>query len=126
MDFQDWKEVTWNKKGVKQKNETKENFLKRHETTIVNKNNKKPDNLVMSSRKLEANAEEGILSHKTVSLSIARRIAQKRCEMKLSQKDLAMKLSIPESIIKSYEKTEAIPNPIVLNKIEKILGRVRD
>ena len=134
--FQDWTPVGWNKQGTKQTNETKKDFLKResqagrvissmNNTTCNKAGSNGLNDKVMSARKLE---EEDTFKHKSVSLSISKRIAQKRCEMKLTQKELAMKLSLPESIIKDYEKPDGkvIPNPNILNKIEKILGRVRD
>ena len=104
--FQDWTPVGWNKQGTKQKNETKKDFLKRESqagriifsmnNTTRNKDGSNGLNdKVMSTRKLEK--EEDTFKHKSVSLSISKRIAQKRCEMKLTQKELAMKLSLPES-----------------------------
>ena len=135
--FQDWKPIGWNKQGTKQTNETNKDFLKRESqggrvissmnNTIYNKAGTSGLNdKVMSARKLEQ--EEDTFKHKSVSLSVSKRIAQKRCELKLTQKELAMKLSLPESVIKDYEKIDGkvIPNPNILNKIEKILGRVRD
>ena len=45
----------------------------------------------------------------------------------MSQKDLANTIYLPYKIIQDYESGKAIPNPLVLNKIEKALGvRVRD
>ena len=70
--------------------------------------------------------EEETFKHKSVSLSMSKKIAQKRCSMKLTQKDLAFKLSLPEKIIKDYENGSAIPNHIIINKIEKIIGKIRD
>jgi putative transcription factor len=58
---------------------------------------------------------------------MSKRIAQARCEKKMTQKDLANALSLPFKIIQDYEAGKAIPNHVVLNKIEKALGvRVRD
>lgn len=135
--FQDWTPIGWNKQGTKQTNETKKDFLKRETQAgrVISSMNNITHNKagsnglkdkVMSTRKLEE--EEDTFKHKSISLSISKRIAQKRCEMKLTQKELAMKLSLPESVIKDYEKLDGkvIPNPNILNKIEKILGRVRD
>lgn len=135
--FQDWTPIGWNKQGTKQTNETKKDFLKRETQAgrVISSMNNTTHNKagsnclkdkVMSTRKLEE--EEDTFKHKSISLSISKRIAQKRCEMKLTQKELAMKLSLPESVIKDYEKLDGkvIPNPNILNKIEKILGRVRD
>jgi len=57
---------------------------------------------------------------------MAKKIAQARCNKKMTQKELANTLSLPLKIIQDYEASKAIPNHNVLNKIEKILGRVRD
>ena len=131
-EFQDWKEVKWDKRGIRQSHETKKDFLLRENLNnrIVQKKTVNTSNIntpmAINAKKLEA--EEENFNHKKVSLSVAKKIAQKRTELKLTQRDLAMKLSLPESIIKDYEKINGsvIPNPSILNKIEKILGRVRD
>ena len=78
----------------------------------------------MSARKLEEQQDTFI--HKKVSLSMAKRLAQARCVNKLTQKELAFKLSLPVKIIQDYEAGIAIPNHIITNKIEKILGKIRD
>jgi putative transcription factor len=67
------------------------------------------------------------LSDATVSLSMSKRIAQARCEKKLTQKELAALLSLPAKIVQEYESGKAIPNHVVINKLEKALGcRLRD
>jgi ribosome-binding protein aMBF1 (putative translation factor) len=129
MEHQDWKTITWDKRGVQQKNETKNAFLKRSQkigTTTVIKPVYKNSILVTSGKKLENESE--YFKHKSISLSVAKNIAKKRLDMKLSQKELALKLALPENIIKSYEKLDGntIYNPDILNKIEKIIGRVRN
>ena len=132
--FQDWTPVSWDKRNSRYANESKKDFITRQQRTnqpitTINKgvsNKSGITSQVLSTKKLES--EEETFKHKTLSTSIAKKIAQKRCEMKLTQKDLAFKLSLPESIIRDYEKLDGktIPNPMILNKIEKILGRVRD
>jgi ribosome-binding protein aMBF1 (putative translation factor) len=136
QNFQDWTEVKFVKKDNKKKNipTTSTSSTTLISSSVSNYTAQKPsmnkagssglNDKVMSAKKLES--EDETFKHKTLTLSTSKRIAQKRCEMKLTQKDLAMKLSLPESIIKSYEKGDVIPNPSVLNKIEKVLGRVRD
>ena len=58
---------------------------------------------------------------------MAKRIAQARCEKKMTQKDLAAALSLPFKIVQEYENGKAIPNHIVINKMEKALGcKLRD
>ena len=45
----------------------------------------------------------------------------------MTQKDLALKLSLPTKTIQDYESGKAQPNNLILCKIEKVLGvRVRD
>ena len=131
MNFQDWKPVTWNKIGEKHKGESKNayinNQMRKNNTVTTNKvvSNKTQIDGVSNLKKVEK--EEDTFKHATVSLSMSKRIAQARCEKKMTQKDLANALSLPFKIIQDYEAGKAIPNHIVLNKIEKALGvRVRD
>lgn len=131
MNFQDWEPVSWNKTGERSKGESKSayinNQMRKNNTTTTNKvvSNKSQINVVSNLKKVEK--EEDTFKHATVSLSMSKRIAQARCEKKMTQKDLANALSLPFKIIQDYEAGKAIPNHIVLNKIEKALGvRVRD
>ena len=131
MNFQDWKPVSFNKIGEKHKGESKNayinNQMRKNNTVTTNKvvSNKTQIDGVSNLKKVEK--EEDTFKHATVSLSMSKRIAQARCEKKMTQKDLANALSLPFKIIQDYEAGKAIPNHIVLNKIEKALGvRVRD
>lgn len=131
MIFQDWKPVGWNKTGERNKNESKTSYInnqmRKNNTVSQNKNissNKNQIEGVSNIRKIEI--EEDTFKHQKVSLSMAKKIAQSRCNKKMTQKELANILSLPIKIIQDYEASKAIPNHIVLNKIEKILGRVRD
>jgi putative transcription factor len=132
MNFQDWNEVKWDKSGQKKNNESKKDFALREQlagrtitqvkkTTGLNKSSIQP---IVNMKKLEN--EEETFKHNSVSLNMSKKIAQKRASLKLTQKDLAFKLSLPEKTIKEYESGKAIPNHNIINKIEKILGRVRD
>ena len=130
--FQDWNDVSWDKRGERSKNESKTTFInnqmRKNNTTsqlkVVKPNENKVSN-VTNVKKIEN--EEETFKHQTVSLTVAKRIAQARCEKKLTQKDLANKLNLPLKIIQEYESSKAIPNHMILNKIEKILEkRVRD
>ena len=101
--------------------------MRKNNTVTTNKvvSNKTQIDGVSNLKKVEK--EEDTFKHATVSLSMSKRIAQARCEKKMTQKDLANALSLPFKIIQDYEAGKAIPNHIVLNKIEKALGvRVRD
>ena len=54
-----------------------------------------------------------------VSLKISKLISKGRLNQKISQKDLAQKLCIKPSVINEYESGKAIPNKLLLLKIEK-------
>ena len=123
--------MSWNKTGQKKKDESKSVYLnnqhRKNNTVSVDKivSNKSQINVVSNIKQIEK--EEDTFKHKTVSLSISKRIAAARCNKKMSQKDLANTIYLPYKIIQDYESGKAIPNPLVLNKIEKALGvRVRD
>ena len=57
---------------------------------------------------------------------MGKKIAQLRCEKKLTQKELAFQLSLNVKIIQDYENSKAVVNSNIINKIEKILGKIRD
>lgn len=128
--FQDWNPVGWNKTGERRREETKSqhlnNQMRKNNTMSLKKNvsNKNQVEPSIDARKLEK--EEETFKHNTISSSIAKKIAKARCEKKMTQKELANALYLPFKIIQDYEAGKAIPNPLVLNKIERILGRVRD
>jgi putative transcription factor len=130
--FQDWNVVSWDKRGKRRKNESKTSFInnqmRKNNTTSqlkVSKPNENKVSTVTNAKKIEN--EEESFKHQTVSLTVSKRIAQARCEKKLTQKELANKLNLPLKIIQDYETSKAIPNHVILNNIEKILEkRVRD
>lgn len=131
QNFQDWKEVSWNKTGERKKDETNNQYLnriKRTNPTIVssvNKNvcNKQSDVDASKLRKIE-NEEDTFIIPK-VTLSMGKKISQLRCEKKMTQKELALQLSLNVKIIQDYESSKAIPNPNIINKLERVLGRIR-
>jgi putative transcription factor len=131
--FQDWNTVSWDKRCEKNKNESsKEQIarLQRTGTGLVTKTNKTAGNkqkinVVDSSKLRKIENEEDTFKIEKVPLSISKKIAQLRCEKKLSQKDLAMKLSLDVKIIQEYENGKAIPNGNLINKLEKILGKIK-
>ena len=132
MDHQDWKTVGWDKRGEKSKGESKSAFINnqmRKNNTVSQLKpisaNQNKINVVTNAKKLDA--EEETFKLPKVTLSMSKRIAQVRMEKKLTQKELANILSLPHKIIQDYESGKAIPNAVILNKIEKALGtRVRD
>lgn len=128
MDHQDWKEISWDKTHEKPKDMTKKTFI----ATQIKKGNVtqtlKPGSLnqnkttVISNIKKIENEEETFKLN-TIGTKFGNRIAQARCEKKLTQKQLANALSLPESTIKNYENGKAIYNAVIVNKIEKILDK---
>jgi len=127
MNFQDWKEVGWDKRGEKPKNESNKTFLNNQKrqgnvTQILKKrsSNQNQINVVTNAKKIDS--EEETFKHKLIG-DMGKRIAQARCEKKLTQKELANALFLPESVIKSFESGKAIYNAIIINKMEKYLGK---
>ena len=130
MNFQDWNVVSWDKRGERSKNESKKDYInnqtRKNNTVSSLKTQSLNSNKIDIPNIKKIEKEEDTFVIKTVSLNVSKRLAQKRCEQKLTQKELAFKLNLPEKIIKEYEAGKAVPNHVILNKIEKILGRVRD
>ena len=130
MNFQDWNVVSWDKRGERSKNESKKDYInnqtRKNNTVSSLKTQSLNSNKIDIPNIKKIEKEEDTFVIKTVSLNVSKRIAQKRCEQKLTQKELAFKLNLPEKIIKEYEAGKAVTNHVILNKIEKILGRVRE
>lgn len=129
MNFQDWNVVSWDKRGEKNKNESKKTYINnqiRQNNVISQLKNKSLNSNkidVPNIRKID-NEEDTFILPK-VTLNISKKIAQLRCEKKLTQKEFAFKLNLPEKIIKDYENGNSIVNPNILNKMEKLLGKIR-
>lgn len=131
MDNQDWVQITWDKR-CKQPNETKSEFDKRIKnnssyTTILKSNNKNIDTIILE-KSLDRKVETGDLRHKNIPLEVSKNIANQRNKLKLSQRELAMKVCLPESVIRDYEKINnntTHMNPSIISKIEKVIGKVR-
>jgi ribosome-binding protein aMBF1 (putative translation factor) len=59
--------------------------------------------------------------HKKISLDQSKMISKARCDLKLSQADLAKRLNIKKDIINEYECGKAIIDNKILSKIERAL-----
>jgi putative transcription factor len=70
--------------------------------------------------KLESSTEE--FKHATVNQNLSKSIAQARLAKKMTQKQLATLINEKPQIIQEYESGKAIPNPQILNKLDKALG----
>jgi putative transcription factor len=67
--------------------------------------------------------DEELGTHKKVPLSMAKMIQQGRIAKGFkTQKDLAIAVGVNASIIGSYESGRAIPDPVILQKLRKVLG----
>ena len=77
---------------------------------------------VSKSVKLEQLVEKDELSHKTVPKEIADLIRNKRCEMKLKQKDLAKQLNLNVCVINEIETGKAIYNGKTISRIKRKLN----
>ncbi|GAB6024611.1 multiprotein-bridging factor 1 [Chamberlinius hualienensis] len=80
---------------------------KQHQTTL-------------NTSKLDQETEE--LHHDRVGIDIGKLIQQGRQARGMTQKDLATKINEKAQVINEYEAGRAIPNQVVLSKIEKTLG----
>jgi len=126
MSFQDWNEIKWDKRG--ENNKTDKDYMNKQmrngniiQKLKSNSDNKNKINVVTNIKKIEN--EEDTFKHRIVGSEVGKRIAQTRCEKKITQKELANAIFLPESIIKEFETGKAIYNAVVLNKIEKYLGK---
>ena len=128
MNYQDWNTIIFDKRGQKPKEQTQKTFIA-NETRKGNiiqqlrpgSVNQNKLSIVTNATKLDK--EEEIFKHKLVGMEIGKKIAQARCELKLTQKQLANVLALPESVIKEHENGKAIYNAMIMNKLEKHLGK---
>jgi len=58
---------------------------------------------------------------KNININISNQIKNARCSKSLTQKQLANRLNVKESVINNYESGKIIPNNHTLNQISKIL-----
>jgi ribosome-binding protein aMBF1 (putative translation factor) len=110
MSHQDWETVTFsNKKSNKS-------------TQIVDGTPKKPSANIQALKienKVDNTDEK--LTIKTIDTSAVRAIVKARGELGLTQKDLANKVNVPDSVIKSIEQNKEPNNTSLLNKLQKVL-----
>lgn len=71
-------------------------------------------------KKLEDSTEE--FKHNTVNQNLSKSITQARIAKKLTQKELATMINEKPQIIQEYESGKAIPNPQIINKLDRALG----
>ena len=110
MSHQDWETVTFsNKKPNKS-------------AQIVDGTPKKPSANIQALKienKVDNTDEK--LTIKTIDTSAVRAIIKARGELALTQKDLANKINVSDSVIKSIEQNKEPNNTALLNKLQKVL-----
>ena len=111
MDHQDWKPVVFKnpkaKKSLVQKKKVVKSNL--NSNSITNVNAKKLDD-----------AEDVKLQH--IPKSIGKQIQQARNAQKITQQDLANRLSVKKSIINDLESGKMLKNNQFVNKVKRALN----
>ena len=57
-----------------------------------------------------------------VSMDFRKEMQKARCAKNMTQKQLAQKLNLKQTIIANYEQGKAVPNNYIITKIERALG----
>ena len=110
--MQDWDPMILNKKPKNNSNNSNNN------------NSNKPKISDDAHKLYKIEAQDDVQPIKKVSHNLKTQIQSARCAKKMSQKDLANKINVQESIIKDYESGKAIPDVKIVNKIGRALGVV--
>ena len=124
MSFQDWKEVSWDKRGQRDSNISREQQLRkaqRNGNVITTKkygvtNNK---NAGLNTKKLDDDHES--TQHVKISNTLKKVLQQERMKAKMSQKELATAINVKANVIQAYESGKGIPNSQILLKMERAI-----
>ena len=112
---QDWKPVTLHR------NYTANEVLKKAQRTGTSTSVDKQTNPgIVNSKKLDNETETFNIVKS--GLTMGKQIQQGRTDKKLTQKQLATMLNEKPQVIQQYENGQAIPNPQIINKLQKALG----
>ena len=65
---------------------------------------------------------DDVYKHTTVDKSLSKAITQARMAKKMTQAQLAQAINERPQIVGEYESGKAIPNPGILNKLDRALG----
>eukprot|EP00767_Chilomastix_cuspidata_P005547 gnl/Chilomastix_cuspidata/578.p1 GENE.gnl/Chilomastix_cuspidata/578~~gnl/Chilomastix_cuspidata/578.p1 ORF type:complete len:118 (-),score=32.86 gnl/Chilomastix_cuspidata/578:71-424(-) len=107
---QDWTYVTIKKRQTH----------KPEKTTTGERKPPPPKYSTKKGRKLEEDTETFSASRVPTNLKLA--IQQARQAKKMTQTQLAQKMSVKASVINDYESGRAIPNGAFIAKLERVLG----
>jgi len=66
--------------------------------------------------------ENEVLKHDKVDIHFGKALMQARMAAKMTQKQLAMKLNVKDTIVANYEKAKGIPNPRLISNMERALN----
>ena len=105
LDHQDWNTIVIHNKSKKDKDNKKTNLSESQ----------------LKEKKINKQVDNDELKHKKVTIDIRNNIQQKRCEVNLTQKQLAQKANLPISVISDIESGKGIYNPQHINKLKRIL-----
>ena len=109
MSHQDWNVVTFNNKPKQQL------------PNITNGVKKPAANITALKIENKVDNTDERLSIQLIDTKVVREVIKARSAMGLTQKDLATKINMPESVIKSLEQNKEKHNPTLLNKLQKVL-----
>lgn len=110
MNHQDWQTVTFNNKKLGNSSSNSGGAPK-----------KPPANVQALKIENKVDNTDEKLTVKMIDTNAVRAIIKARGELGLTQKDLANKINVSDSVIKSIEQNKEPHNPTLLNKLQKIL-----
>ena len=111
-----WKTVTVLTKKYKTK-EQKDKAIRSGNT----ESEKKRGNTEKNDKDKKLDNATDVDKHKKISLEQSKMISKARCNLKLSQADLAKRINLKKEIINEYECGKAIIDNKILCKIERFL-----
>ena len=115
MNHQQWDPIVLTSKNPK-KSETRTTVLK---SSVIKQSNPVKMEKIYDPNNPDA---EPITKPVMIDSEFGKQIVAARCAKKLTQKELANKISIPESIIKDYEKGQGVRNGAYISKIKNFLN----
>lgn len=122
---QDWEPITLHKSKPKSSSKSITQALrtgaqiqtiKKHDAG----SNKKGPSTAIYARKLDEAAEPAAIER--VGIEVRNLIQKARIEKKLSQSELAKMINERTQVVQEYENGKAVPNQVVLGKMERLLG----
>ena len=117
MSHQDWEPVVFKKSSTQQQRSGNLESIKKADSgnrqNVPQGNTFKLDNIDSSEAKL---------SLKMIDSRSVDAVKRKRCDLKITQKELANKAQVPETVIKSLENGKEQHNPQLLTKLQRALG----